>query len=80
MEPDVTSRTGTYVIPNHIRDAAIADYHTSGDTLEVVAARHNVGRSTLGKWVRGGRDLGYYGGWEIIGLVKRPLFPERGSA
>ena len=24
----MTSRTGTYVIPNHIRDAAIADYHT----------------------------------------------------
>ena len=75
----MTSRTGTYVIPNHIRDAAIADYHTSGDTLEVVAARHNIGRSTLGKWVKDSDhdELAYVGGWEIRGGILHPLLPGR---
>ena len=76
----MTSRTGTYLTPAHIRDAAIADYHTSGDTLEVVAARHNVGRSTPGTWTRDTSDIAYYGGWAVVRGVQRPLMPEQRSA
>lgn len=64
------------------RARAIADYRESGDILAVVAARHGVGRSTLGAWVNGCADdeLAYVGGWETRGGVKYPLFPERRSA
>lgn len=40
--------------PTHIRDAAIADYHNSGDTLAVVAERHGVSKSRLGAWIKPG--------------------------
>lgn len=68
--------------PEDIRQAAVEDYRTSGDTLNDVAARHAVGLSTLGKWVRqdDGTELAYRGGWENVGGIMRPLFPERRGA
>ena len=67
---------------DHIRAAAIADYINSGDTIAQVAARHGIGRATVGYWVRGVRrdELAYVGGWEIRGGVRYPLLPERRSA
>jgi transposase-like protein len=64
------------------RAAAIADYLNSGDTIAIVAARHGIGRATLGHWVQGLRvdDLAYVGGWEVRGSVRYPLLPERRSA
>lgn len=71
--------------PRHSEDvqiAAVEDYYTSGDRLKDVAARHGVGLSTLSKWIRrdDGTELAYRGGWENVGGVMRPLFPERRSA
>jgi len=64
-----------------VRAAAIADYRESGDTIAIVAARHGVGRSTLGSWVNAcGDDIAYVGGWEVRGGVRYPLFPEARSA
>lgn len=62
--------------------AAIADLYASGDTVKDVAERHGVGRSTLSKWVAKDeqRGIAYSGGWENVGGVMRPLFPERRSA
>lgn len=74
--------TGT-PYPLAVRAAAVADYRESGDTIAHVAARHGVARATLGKWVTVSGDdksLAYVGGWEVRGLVKRPLFPEPRSA
>lgn len=78
--------------PDHIRQHAIHDYLTSGDTYAVVAARNNVSRSTLHAWVNpdgikkrkpkswGADELAYMGGWEIRGGIKYPLAPERRTA
>lgn len=66
---------------DHIRAAAIADYINSGDTIAQVAARHGIGRATVGYWVNGLRDeLAYVGGWENRGGVLYPLLPARRSA
>lgn len=77
-------------IPDHVRNAAVEDYKTSGDNIAKVAARHNVPRSTLGHWVKHYRpadELAYCGttgfdhrAWEMRGGILHPLFPERRTA
>ena len=51
------------------RDAAIADYKTSGEPFKVVAARHGISSSALHSWVnpepRRKRDRGLWGADEI---------------
>lgn len=78
--------------PARVRQAAVDDYRTSGDTYAIVAARHGVSRGALHSWVNpnGGRkrnrktwdeaEVAYVGGWENRGGVLYPLFPERRSA
>ena len=79
-------------VPPSTRAEAVADYRASGDPYHVVAKRHGVSRSTLYGWVNGSKhtprtprewtdaEVGYYGGWEVVGGVSRPLLPERRSA
>lgn len=80
--------------PPEFRAAVVADYRASGDTLAQVARRHGVSTSALCQWAKanprkamtqGPRvcdddDLAYFGGWERVGLVQRPLFAEQRSA
>lgn len=69
-------------VPGEVRDAAVADYYASGDSIATVAGRHSIPRSTLGGWVKRGEAdaLAYVGGWEVRGGVRYPLLPERRSA
>lgn len=74
------------------RAAAITDYKTSGDSMKAVAERHGISRSCLHAWIHGtphnstrdrewtDADLAYRGGWMPVGLIQRPLLPERRSA
>lgn len=78
--------------PAERRQAAINDYHTSGESLLTVSKRHGVSKAALSAWIRPGHkrrvrktpwteaELAYVGGWEVIGGIKRPLFPEQRSA
>lgn len=56
--------------PQHVRDAAVADYYASGDTIQQVADRHGVPRGTLGGWVRKRDDVLTGGQW-VLDLVRR---------
>lgn len=79
-------------IPDHIRDAAIADYKASGQSLLIVSRRHGVSKAALSSWIKPGHtkrvrkspwsdaELAYIGGWQVVGGVSRPLLPERRSA
>lgn len=78
--------------PDHVRQAAVDDWHATKDPYHVVAARHGVSRSVLHAWVNpegvkkrkpktwAEDELAYIGGWEVRGGILFPLFPERRSA
>lgn len=61
------------------RDAAIADFYASGDSMSAVAKRHGIPRATFTAWVSEG-DIAYRGGWYFHGGIMRPVAPERGAA
>lgn len=82
----------TRPIPDHVRDAAVADYRTSGDSYKEVAKRHGISRSRLHALVNpegvkkrkpkrwGAEEIEYVGGWVNRGGVMYPLLPEQRSA
>lgn len=78
--------------PEHIRNAAVADY-LAGESCQVVALRYGVSSTAVCKWAV--KDHGYVrerwqhiqtiddspatyeGGWRRVGGVMRPLEPVR---
>jgi transposase len=64
------------------RDAAVAEYRNTGDSISIVATRLGISRCALTDWISAadGPELAYVGGWEVRGGIKVPLFPERRSA
>lgn len=72
---------GSPTVPAAVIAAAVEDYHTSGDNKTAVAARHGISRTRLAKELKDASDgIAYIGGWETVGGIQRPLFPERRTA